>query len=472
MSLLEQSHDVSRQLPLGTRLSLLERQVQMVSQWQPDLAREWAYEMFTLSFETKGTERLVTQNNAIAALARFDAEHALGLLHSMSVEESDGKPTTRTLRTQAARSVFGAFAERDGEPALPLLEQEAAGLAAEGQYPYSALGYAVSYAIVKGWPGNRERAASVIQEFLNRALTRYSLGSHSYQDDLEFGHMLQAVAGFLPPESARPAVRLLVKNLLATDLTKNRYQAERVTNEGQLVKTDNAIDSALLLFGPMISRNDPELAEELQSTRPQLKVGLSPSGSMTIGAAPTRPPDPNVETRSDALRLSYRNPDAAIAKARQLPEGDMRVATLLDVARGIAGDHSEQAAQLIAEAQPPGKTADDALQLNIIAAQVSVAAAQSKTTELRELLQRGFDLANRVIWRSQGKSNSGYPGLVPLVQIGVQNEPDMTVNFIQGLPAAPFLRANLLLGAAAAVGMSTRLPLSLRPQDKGGEAPQ
>src|SRR5712691_11669333 len=286
VSLLEQSHDVSRQLPLGTRLFLLQRQVQMVSQWRPDLAQEWANEMFTLSFEAKGTERLVTQNDAIATLARFDPEHALGLLHSMSVDESGGKPTTRTWRIQAARPVFGAFVERDGEPALPFLEQEAAGLAAEGQYPYSALGYAVTQAVVKGWPGNREHAVSVIQEFLNRALARYSLGSHGYQDDLEFGHMLQAVAGFLQPESTRPAVRLLVKNLLATDLTKNRYQAELVTNAGQLAKTDNAIDSALLLFGGMISRNDHELAQELQSTRPQLKAGLGPPGSMTMRTAP------------------------------------------------------------------------------------------------------------------------------------------------------------------------------------------
>jgi hypothetical protein len=454
---LQQSHDVGRQLPLSARLSLMPRQIRLMSQWNPALALEWANEMYTLSLQIKGKGRVAAQSNGISVLARLDPDRALGLLRSMNVEQADDKSADTTWKHQAALSVFTAFAGRDGESALPMLEREAENLAAGGRYPYSAMGFALSQMVQKRWPDNRIQAVSLIQKFLDEACARYDSGARDYKDDLEFGHMLQAVAGYLPPASARLAVRLLVRNLLATDLTKNRYQAEEVTQDGQIERMDNAIDSALVIFASMITRNDPELAQELQSTRPQLR-NWQQMGSMTMRAAPSRPPDPVEELRQDAMRLSRRNPEGAIAKARDLPEAKMRAAALLDIARDIAGDHPEQAAQLIAEAQPHGITADDSLQLRAIVAEVSLAAAQDKAAELRELLRQGFDLATRIAWRNQGKKDGVFPECGALVQFGAQNEPDITVNFIMSLPPTPYLKTNLLLAAAAAVGMQ-RLPI-------------
>jgi hypothetical protein len=457
IDLLQRSHDVGRQLPLYARLSLLPRQIRLVSQWSPNLALEWANEMFTVSLEVKGKGRLAAESNAISMLARLDPDRALGLLHSTIAEESADKSLDATWKHKAALSVFTAFAERDGEAALPMLEREAENLAAGGRYPYSAMGFALSQMVQKGWRDNRPQAISMIQKFLDGACARYDLGVRGYQEDLEFGHMLRAVAGYLPPESARPAVRLLVKNLLATDITKNQYRAEEVTQDGQIEKTDNAIDSALVLFGSMIARNDPELAQELQSTRPQLKNWLRPS-FMIMRPVTSRPPDPVEELRLEAIRLTHRNFDGAIAKARQLPKGSVRAATLLDIARDIAGDHPEQAGKLIAEAQPHGEAAGDSLRLRAIVAQVSLTAAQGKAAELRELLRQGFDLATRIAWRDEGKKDGTIPGCGALVQFGAQNEPQMTVIFILGLPQSPSLRAELLLVAATAVGMD-RLPL-------------
>ena len=62
-------------------------------------------------------------------------------------------------------------------------------------------------------------------------------------DDFEFGKMLQHVAGGLPHESVQPALRLLVKNLLATDTSKYRFEGSVYTVDGKTAKVDNAIDA-------------------------------------------------------------------------------------------------------------------------------------------------------------------------------------------------------------------------------------
>jgi hypothetical protein len=53
--------------------------------------------------------------------------------------------------------------------------------------------------------------------------------------------------------------------------------------------------------------------------------------------------------------------------------------------------------------------------VNLVSAQAFVALAQNKKDELHDLLQRGFDLANRVILRQQGRNGSPFVvGLGPL----------------------------------------------------------
>ena len=88
LRLLQESHDLGQQLPVSSRLmNLLAPQVEMVSRLRPDLGREWANELFTLSFQTKGTQRSLWQNTAMRVLIRLDPNRALELLHSLTIEE-------------------------------------------------------------------------------------------------------------------------------------------------------------------------------------------------------------------------------------------------------------------------------------------------------------------------------------------------------------------------------------------------
>jgi hypothetical protein len=74
VSLLQQSHDLGQQLPVSMRLNMLRRQVLMVSKLRSDLGREWANELFTLSFQAKEGHRAVAQETAMSVLIRLDPD--------------------------------------------------------------------------------------------------------------------------------------------------------------------------------------------------------------------------------------------------------------------------------------------------------------------------------------------------------------------------------------------------------------
>lgn len=480
LGLLQQSHDLGQQLPVSSRLmNLLPRQAEMVSRLRPDLGREWANELFTLSLQTKGAQRSFAQNAAMRILIRLDPDRALELLHSLNIEEPAGRWTTSPPEMQLVHEVFGVLVARDGASALPLLEQEAERLGALGHYPYAALGYAAMQATSKDWGNDNQRAVRVLRSTFEPAFARYSQNVHGYLDDVEFGKMLQVLAGGLPLDSIKPALRMLVKNLLATDTRKYQFEAEVYTSDGQTAKARNVIDATILFFGTLINR-DPELAQELAFTRPELQTVLEytkEGRQRSLVFGPGRQPqdfksqDSNAETRMDAVRLSYINPEAAITKAEQLPE-DERASPLLDVARAIAGEYPERAAELIAETQSGNQPTNDQLHLNLISAQVFVAAAQNKKDELDELLQRGFELGNRILLEQQRIGDIHFVGgLAPLVQIGMQKDPDLTMTFIESLSSS-YLKAELLLGAASALSTGPRLPLSSRPQQRVEKLPE
>lgn len=481
VDLLQQSHNLSQQLPVSIRLmNLLPRQAEMVSRFRPDLAQEWANELLTLSAQAKATQRSMAQNTAMRLLIRLNPDRALESLDSLHIEEPVPKWATSPPEMLLVHEAFEAMAKRDGASALPLLEQEAERLGAQGHYPYSALGFAAMSTTSKDWGHDNERAIGVLQSVFDPAFARYSQTAHNYGDDMEFGKMLQVVAGGLPIDTVRPALRMLVKNLLATDTNKYQFEAAVYTRDGETARVHNAIDATLLFFGTLINR-DPELAERVKATRPELQTALDYAMSgrqRTLMFGPERQtrnmnsPNAPAETSLDALRFSHINAEAAIKKAEQLPDDDKRTSTLLEVARGIAGDYPDRATKLIAESQSANKPTDDQLQLNLISAQAFVAAAESKKDDLDELLQRGFESANHILLEQQSTGGMQMvAGLAPLVQIGMQNDPDLTMTFIESLSPS-YLKAELLLGAASALSMGQRLPLSSRPQQRMEKVPE
>jgi hypothetical protein len=263
VDLLQQSHDLDEQAPGGPHVFLLRMQIEQVMEPRPDLGREWANELFRLASQEKGQERANTQAFAMSILARLDPDRALELLHAMETDsaESSGNGFV-TPQMQLAHQVFDVLVTRDGETALPIVEREAAFMGSAGRYPYSAVGYAAAEATSKSWGSNNQHAIQVEQSVLDLAFSRYSQTSPTYFDNLDFGRMLQVLAGGLPFESVQPALHLLVKNLLVTDTSKYEFHAEVFTSDGKSAKADNAIDAGILSLGSVMTR-DPELVQQL-----------------------------------------------------------------------------------------------------------------------------------------------------------------------------------------------------------------
>jgi hypothetical protein len=356
--------------------------------------------------------------------------------------------------------VFNILVMRDGENALPVLQQEADRMGLQGHYPYAALGYATMQATNKYWGNDNQRAIRILESVFQPAYARYSQAPRTYFDDYEFGGMLQVLAGGLPFDSVQPALHLLVKNLLATDTSKYQFTAEVIDVSGQKAVAHNAIDSAVFLFGSLINR-DADLAKELESIRPQLQKGLEFTKEGHERSSMFRPAFPAEqgetagvnEMYQDAVRLSISNPTEAIAIAEQLPD-DTRTIALLQVARTVSRYDPVRAATVIAEVQQESKSpTDEGTLVDIISAQAFAAAGQNNPSALRDLLRQGFALANHMLLAQQGtrRNYAPIPALTPLVHIGMESDPDFTIPFVEGLPASR-VKAEVLLDTAHALG--------------------
>jgi hypothetical protein len=346
----------------------------------------------------------------------------LELLRTAQFEEL-GPPSPKSSFERAA---FNSLVTSGGVGALPLLQAEAEQLGSRGQYPYAALASAANDAVAKEWLGNRQHAVEVLQSVFEPAFAHYSQSSPDLTNDYEFGEMLRVLSA-LPFETLQPALRMLVKNLLAADSNKYHYQAKVSGKDGQEFEFHNTIDAALLWFAVVID-HDPELVAQLRVSRPQIQAAFEcvrtyrcESWFGRDNPQKTRPPDPDPDeaARDAAVRLSDSNPDLGIRNA----------------------NGSE----------------DNRKQLNIISAQASVAAGQNQQEQLRQLLERGFALAGPLVAEPQIPGAPPYiQGLPPMVQVGMQNYPEMTVDFLKNLSPVR-MKAELLIGAAQALQLRIKL---------------
>jgi hypothetical protein len=113
------------------------------------------------------------------------------------------------------------------------------------------------------------------------------------------------------------------------------------------------------------------------------------------------------------------------------------------------------------------KPGDDESSVNLIPAQAFVALAQNKKDEL---LQRGFDLANRVILHQQGRNGSPFVvGLGPLAQIGMQNDPHLTTTFIEALPSS-YVKGRASTGSSFGTGSEIAAAAKVRISRSGQTA--
>jgi hypothetical protein len=95
-----------------------------------------------------------------------------------------------------------------------------------------------------------------------------------------------------------------------------------------------------------------------------------------------------------------------------------------------------------------------------------VAAGRNDQEALQDSLRHGFASAYRILLGQQrsGRSSS-IPALAPLVDIGMEKDPNFTIAFVEALPASR-VKAEVLLDAAAALSAGVPPPHTDSDRDK------
>jgi hypothetical protein len=118
--------------------------------------------------------------------------------------------------------------------------------------------------------------------------------------------MLIHLGGSLPNEVLRPALDLLVQNLLMTDTKAYQVQAQMFACDGREVKADNAIDAVLLRLAALMNRVEPELAQQLQTGRPALRSAIDRDNGWVSARSKDRTKSPEQPTEEPECAVASR----------------------------------------------------------------------------------------------------------------------------------------------------------------------
>ena len=457
VDLLERSHAANDEVLPDQKATLLARQISMISRLNSDSAEKWAQELFQLGDDQPDDQkRARMQVMAIQMVAQGDPEFGLKLLHQIKpVAETDSTAlVSANMISAAASAVFQGLARQKGESQLPRLRQEALRLAAESQYPYSAMG-GVAIELVRdhqrGEGGPSDMQGSLMESVFDEAVANYERSVPTWSGNSDFGRMMQRLAYQLPKEKVRHALEAFVNNVQTTPSPSISVE---LTSGSRAIQLNDPVEAALYEYTSLLSQFDPELMKQLVESHPKLaQAAFSLSSSWSYKSPLGGGPNANQTMRLRAQGMASWNPDSALAMTQSITDPNMRAVTMGSVAERIAGDDSSRAMQLLDQAQKTaGDSQDLKTELQLVASRAEVAQATNNGAMLRESLRKGFEIGDQLL-RQEQDNNQGQVSwymLGSLVQTGIKSDPDLTLAYINSF-FLPYVRAELLMDAAQAL---------------------
>jgi hypothetical protein len=465
VDLLDRSHAANDEVLPEQKATLLARQISMISRLNSESAEKWAQELFQLGEDQADDQkRARMQVMAIQMVAQGDPEFGLKLLHQVKpVAETDSTAlVSANMISAATGAVFQGLARDKGESQLPRLRQEALRLAAESQYPYSAMG-AVAIELLRdqrrGEPGSSEGQGSLMESVFDEAVANYERTVPTWSGNSDFGRMVQRLAYALPKEKVRHSLEVFVNNVQTTPSPSGVWM--KVDSGAGATQMNDPVEVSLYPFMSLMNEFDPELMKQVVEAHPRLgqnaAIGAASSygygGSGYAGAGTGRAVDPNQMARLRAQGMASWNPDKALAMTQSITDPNMRAVTMGSVAERIAGDDSGRAMQLLDQAQKTaGDSQDLKTELQLVASRAEVAQATNNDAMVRDSLRKGFEIGDQLL-RQEQDNNQGQVSwymLGSLVQTGIKSDPDLTLAYINSF-SLPYVRAELLMDAAQAL---------------------
>ena len=465
VDLLERSHAANDEVLPDQKATLLARQISMISRLNSESAEKWAQELFQLGDDQADDQKHARmQVMAIQMVAQGDPEFGLKLLHQIKPEaETDSTAlVSANMISAAASAVFQGLAREKGESQLPRLRQEALRLAAESQYPYSAMGN-VAIELIRdhrrGEAGSSEPQGSLLESVFDEAVANYERSVPTWSGNSDFGRMVQRLAYQLSKEKVRHALEVFVNNVQTTPSPSGVWM--KVDSGAGATQLSDPVEVSLYPFMSLMNEFDPELMKQVVEAHPRLGQNAATgavlaSGYGYPGSGTGRSVDPNQMTRLRAQGMASWNPDSALAMTQSITDPNMRAVTMGSVAERIAGDDSSRAMQLLDQAQKTaGDSQDLKTELQLVASRAEVAQATNNGAMLRESLRKGFEIGDQLL-RQEQDNNQGQVSwymLGSLVQTGIKSDPDLTLAYINSF-SLPYVRAELLMDAAQALRFS------------------
>ena len=363
--------------------------------------------------------------------------------------------------SSAAGSVFQALARNKGESQLPRLRQEALRLAAESQYPYSAMG-GVAIELLRGQARDRGQLtgdqAALMESVFDEAVSNYERTTPTWSGNTDFGGMMQRVAYQVPRDKVRHALEVFVNYVQATPSPSG--MSLKVDSGTGSTQISDPVEIALYHYASLITEFDPELMKQISEAHPKLAQAAAASSNARWSYGDARGssggPDANQMTRLRAQGMASWNPDSALAMTQSITDANMRAVTMGSVAEQVAADEPSRALQLLDQAQKTAADTKDAkTELQLVTSRAEVAEATKNSAMLREALRRGFEIGDQLLRQEQddNKGQVSWYMLGSLVQTGIKNDPDLTLAYIDSF-SLPYVRAELLLDAAQALRFS------------------
>ncbi|HLH06956.1 MAG TPA: hypothetical protein VKW78_06955 [Terriglobales bacterium] len=466
LDLLERSHAANDEVLPDQRVSLLARQINMITRLQPETGEKWAEELFQLAEDQADDQkRARMQMLAIQMVAPGDPEFGLKLLHQMKPVSAGSDPAALMASdplSAAATEVFQSLARTKGESQIPRLRMEALRLAAESQYPYSAMAGVALETVRERRPGNIQSpdGPSVLEAIFDEAVGNYERSTATWTTNSDFARMVQRMAYHVPKDKVRHALELFVTN--AQNVAPPSGVSMTVNTGTGSTQITDPLEIALFHYVSLLRQFDPELLNQIAESHPQVAQGLAglanvrwTYGDSSIGS----PTDANQITRLRAQGMASWNPDNALALTQGITDPNMRAVTMGSVAEQVAADQPGKAMQLLDQAQKTaGDSQDLKTQLQLAASRADVAQSTNNSAMLRDALRQGFEVGDQLLRQEQDDNQTqvSWYMLGSLVQTGIKSEPDLTLSYINSF-SLPYVRAELLLDAAQALRFNRRI---------------
>ncbi len=478
-ALLREAHELASQVAPEERAGILSRVAHGAGILKIPEAKSWSQELFDLAANLKRQERETVQESAASAMSNVDPAAALTMLLAVKPApppEFRGHvfaPFHHNVpETQTTSAIFTRYFEHYGVAGLPELERAAQNLATHGDYPFSAW----SKIVVKLRATDSRQGQHVVKKILNAAAVA------PYQPDPMQDELMQFLiesSPVLPASTKRELVQIGVKRILDSsqkdsDDWRGEYNIAMGPNPA---KFTNSTDATLYRYLATIRNGDPELADSLLKTRPELAAAPQPEAGGTRGGfmsisvrssarsgsgsgleAPSAPRvlrepprlPPQFTRERDVMNIikeSSSDPKGALAAADALNDDVARAKVYAQLASGRCCDPGT-AAELLTKANALCARQDGEDQMDCLIDIASASLTRNDAKSYEDAVARFFQVASQA--QKRGRDLSLISRLnVGVLARGIDSYPQRTLAAIRTIPDIK-LRAEYLADAGMA----------------------